>query len=165
MINYYLCWMLIFVCFLNFVVKLVELCQNIFFFCFVSAMFTPEIGSESGKLIAVRRHFPPKVANFGTLQIAIFSCCRATPPFVWNWVFHSELVSLVPLLCGSRKTYHGIWPVLDARCIQGINPLLTLPLLLHIENVYFCDWIKWISQVDGFIFLKDQIKCADLDNK
>ena len=52
---------------LNLVFKLIGTHVRTSCFCFESGIFTPEIGTESGKLIAVRCRFLPKVAHFGTL--------------------------------------------------------------------------------------------------
>ena len=54
--------------------KLVELCQDIFFFCFESGIFTPEIGSES-----VRCRFPGS-GKFWDTESVIWFARRQYPP-------------------------------------------------------------------------------------
>ena len=107
-------------------------------FCFEGGIFTPEIGSENGKLIALECRFTPKVVYFGTMVHPVPSTYRASVKRIQNntTYYHSEESA-----CEHSRIQTGAnWVMVPPkRWNHDIAPskerkILTLSIALHEKN-------------------------------
>ena len=84
---------------LRFVVVLIGIVSP--FRIFLCGIFSPEMGSESGKLIVLRCRFPPKVANF------------------WNTAVREAVI------CGLMGKAGRILPTAIRRATSAMSPRLS----------------------------------------